>query len=417
MMNKSPVITNRNSCRSCGHVELKPFLHLPQMPFTDDFIQQNRFGKEFKSDIDVFVCTHCLVAQTLHDVDVSEYYEDYQYSVGGTQTASKFMRLVAENLRSKYYPEVQGRKVLEIGSGDGEQLLAFKETGCQVLGWEPSSVLCQVARHKGISSIQGLFSAESLDCLPDDFREIDVIMLSYTFDHLPEPRAFLAAAHSILNKHHGLLVVEVHNLEKIIERSEYCLFEHEHSIYLTEASARYLCSLEQLTIIDYDLIPEYERRANSLIFVATPKGSNFELGAVLPSTSIQFSTLEYYDQIAETIYQGVSNLEAFVDHVTVGNTRKLAGYGGGGRGVMTLAAMNNACKIEYLVDKKPKGIGLLTPKSGVPLVGIDKLISDPVDEILVFSFGYMAEIQAELRKLGYSGSQLHSLLDILAGRF
>lgn len=84
---------------------------------------------------------------------------------------------------------------------------------------------------------------------------------------------------------------------------------------------------------------------------------------------------------------------------------------------MTLAAMNNACKIEYLVDKKPKGIGFLTPKSGVPLVGIDKLISDPVDEILVFSFGYMTEIQAELRKLGYSGSQLHSLLDILAGRF
>jgi hypothetical protein len=84
---------------------------------------------------------------------------------------------------------------------------------------------------------------------------------------------------------------------------------------------------------------------------------------------------------------------------------------------MTLAAMNNANKLRYLVDKKPKHTGLLVPKSGIPLVNIDHLRSDPVDEILVFSFGYMMEIQDEIGVLGYQPSQFHSLLDILAGRF
>jgi hypothetical protein len=95
----------------------------------------------------------------------------------------------------------------------------------------------------------------------------------------------------------------------------------------------------------------------------------------------------------------------------------LAGYGAGGRGVMSLAAMSNANKFNYVVDKKPKRPGLLMPKSGIPVVDVGYLVSEQVDEILVFSFGYMREIQAEVSALGYKFEQFHSLLDILAGEY
>lgn len=411
-----PAISNVGQCRACGKSDLHRFLHLPQMPFTDDFIRQDRAGQEFLADIDIFVCGNCLTAQTQHDVDVGNYYEDYQYSVGGSAMASRFMRLLAENFQRNYCSGQKGRKVLEVGSGDGEQLVAFKETGYHVLGYEPSSALCQVAKAKGITTIQGLFSAESVGALPADFREVDVVMLSYTFDHLPDPRAFLAACRSILNKTAGLLVVEVHDLEKIIERQEYCLFEHEHSIYLTEATAQKLCRSEGLEIIDFDLVAEQDRRANSLIFVATPRESRLAVRAIEPKTPTDFDSLDFYEQVGGNIRQGIANLEAFVNRITEAG-KTLAGYGAGGRGVMTLAAMNNAAKLRYLVDKKPKRPGLLVPKSGIPLVGLEALRSDPVDEILVFSFGYMKEIQEEVGALGYRPNQFHSLLDILAGRF
>jgi ubiquinone/menaquinone biosynthesis C-methylase UbiE len=385
------------------------------MPFTDDFIPPSDFGHEFRADIHIFVCEDCLTTQTQHDVSVGDYYEDYQYSVGGSATASRFMKTLAENLQHAYYPGLEGRKVLEVGSGDGEQLLAFKDTGCQVLGYEPSSVLCEVARGKGIPTIQGLFTSDSVARLPDDFQEVDVIMLSYTFDHLPDPRSFLATAHSILNKESGLLVVEVHDLEKILERQEYCLFEHEHSIYLTETTASRLCHMESFEIIDFDLVPERVRRANSLIFVATPAGSQLAARATAPGTPAAFEDLGFYEGSGTHIRQGIVNLEAFVEGVTA-SSKRVAGYGAGGRGVMTLAAMDNASKLSYLVDKKPKRQGLVVPKTGIPLVDIEALKSDPVDEILVFSFGYMQEIQAEVGVLGYAPAQFHSLLDVLAGR-
>jgi SAM-dependent methyltransferase len=386
------------------------------MPFTDDFITPEALGSEFRADIDVFICTSCLSAQTQHDVDVGDYYEDYQYSVGGSSTASRFMRILAENTVARFPASSASRKVLEVGSGDGEQLVAFKNTGCRVLGYEPSSVLCKVAEAKGIPTIQGLFTADSIHQLPDEFKEVDVVMLSYTFDHLPDPRAFTAAARAILNKDHGLLIVEIHNLEKIIERQEYCLFEHEHSIYLTETSVAKLCALEGLTVIDFDLVPEADRRANSLIFVATPNESKLAARAVKPSTPDAFNHLDHYSLIGANITSAIQNLDRFVDQMTA-DGKTLAGYGAGGRGVMTLAAMRSAPKLKYLVDKKPKRPGLVAPKSGVPLVSLDELASNPVDAILVFSFGYIDEIRREVSALGYQPDQFYSLLDVLAGRF
>ena len=414
---KHPSITRLHHCRACKGTSLERFLHLPGMPLTDDFITPDRFGGEFLADIDVFVCRDCMTAQTQHDVDVADYYDDYQYSVGASATAGRFMRLLAENLKKKYYPITAGKKVLEVGSGDGEQLVAFKETGCQVLGYEPSSVLCDVAEAKGVSSIHGLFTEDSIRRLPDAFKEVDVVMLSYTFDHLPDPRSFIATTRSILNKSDGLLVVEIHDLEKIVERQEYCLFEHEHSVYLTEATARQLCRSEGMEIIDFDLVPQADRRANSLIFVATPQSSKLAHLAAAPRTPAQFNHLGFYNKIGENIRQGIANLDRFVTQVTASG-KKLAGYGAGGRGVMTLAAMQTASKLLYLVDKKPKRPGLLVPKSGIPVVGIETLESDPVDELLVFSFGYIKEITHEVcAQGGYMPSQFHSLLDILAGRF
>ena len=410
----TPTITRINQCRACGSSHLQQFLNFPAMPFTDDFVTEANKGKEFSADIPVYICRDCLVAQTQHNVDVGDYYEDYQYSVGASGKASVFMRLLAENLRSRYYPAKSGVKVLEIGSGDGEQLLAFKQTGCNVLGYEPSSYLCKVAADKGIPSIQGLFDENSISALPQDFHSIDVIMLSYTFDHLPKPKPFLESCLRLLDPEDGLLVIEIHDLEKIIDRQEYCLFEHEHSIYLTEQTAQPLFEREGYAIIDFDLVPDEDRRANSLIIVAAPKTSSRAKAPVQPRTPEKFKDLAFYDRVGKDIATGIAHLEAFIEKSTQ-NGKKLAGYGAGGRGVMTLAAAGNANRLEFLIDRKPKKVGLLVPKSHIPLVDIPYFKEHPVDAILVFSYGYMAEIQKELIPLGYQPSQFYSLLDVLSG--
>jgi len=388
------------------------------MPLTDDFVSPSSMRRQFCHDLDVYVCEDCATVQTQHDVSAREYYEDYQYSVAGSATAGRFMHLLADSVTRKYGTVApRERKILEIGSGDGSQLLVFKELGCQVLGYEPSSVLKRLAEDRGIPTIQGLFDRSFVPQLPDEFRQVDVVLLSYTLDHLPHPREFLAAARTLLHPDRGILVVEVHDLEKIFQRQESCLFEHEHTIYLTAATAASLAASEGLTVIDYDPVPVKERRANSLIFVSAPEGSELtrRFAAAPATVSEDFADPDFLMRQADLLRRGIANLDEFVTRVTAAG-KTIAGYGAGGRGVMTMAAMQSAVKLRYVADKRFGQVSLVAPKSGVRVVGLPTLKESPVDEILVFSFGYMKEIQADLAAFGYRPCQFHSLPDVVAGR-
>ena len=401
-----------NKCRVCGGNELFNFLQLDNMPFTDDFIEENKKGTEFLYPINIYYCKDCDTVQTQHDVAVDEYYEDYQYSVGESAFATEFMNGIAKEVLSKYFANASNIKVLEIGSGDGGQLVPFKNSGCNVLGYEPSSFLVEVAAQKGVPSVQGLFNEAAIPNLPDDFKDVDIILLSYTFDHIPDPIDFLNAVHKILNKERGILIIENHDVQKIFERKEYCLFEHEHSIYLTKQTAISLAKQNGMEVIDFDVLPENKRRANSLVFVMTKQGSDFSNQAINKFDLPQYKDISFYTEQASLIYKAINKFESYINNAVL-QGKKLAGYGAGGRGIMTLAALNNAGKLEYLVDKKPKKENVFSPKSHLPVYKINHLATERVDEIIVFSFGYMEEIKADLIKLGYRENQIISMLKIL----
>ena len=93
--------------------------------------------------------------------------------------------------------------------------------------------------------------------------------------------------------------------------------------------------------------------------------------------------------------------------------KKIAGYGAGGRGVMTLASMKNANNFKFLIEKNPKSKNIYAPGSGVPIVNLGHLKENSVDEILVFSYGYMNEIKKDLKNYGYESNQIKSFIDIM----
>ena len=240
------------------------------------------------------------------------------------------------------------------------------------------------------------------------------ISLGVTFDHIPFPVPILAGVSSLLNPASGIFVFENHDFEKITERMEFCLFEHEHSIYLHEYSARKALAMNGYRVLDVNWLPQEQVRANSLIVAARPSENIPEIA--FPETYQKFETPEFYTHFAETITSGIRNFEAGIEYFHKQN-KKIAGYGAGGRGVMTLAAVSNAHLLAYVVDKNPKGEHIFMPKTHLPVFGIEKLKHDPVDVIFVFSYGYMAEIMNELAQYGYKPEQFVSMLDLLAGKY
>ena len=407
-------VHDRKTCRLCGGARLERYLTIDDMPMSDQFLRPGELGKEFRHRLDIYVCEDCKLSQTLHDVDPGAYYKDYQYSVAQSQHAMNCMQALAESMIARFELK-PGNRVLEVGSADGSQLRFFQKAGFEVLGYEPSEALTRVARENGIATINNLFTADSIDDIPAEFKPIQAILLTYTFDHLPDPVAFLRAAAAVLDPENGVLVIEVHDLDKILDRYEYCLMMHEHTNYCGAATMQRLLEKGGMTLIDVDLVPPEKTRGNSLLAAAALKGSAMAKRAMPDLALGRLQDIETYRRFGQEVEQSIATLRRQLREKKKAGMR-LAGYGAGGRGVLTMAAIAEPGIFDYVIDKNPAFHNLVTPVSHVPVDGIDRVFKDPVDEILVFSHGYINEIRRDLQPFIDRGGRIISLLDALQSR-
>lgn len=411
-------VHTRTACRVCGGTDLREFLAFPSLPFTDDFVDPaSPRNTEFRHRLAIYWCAECSTAQTQHDVDVTEYYRDYRYTVAASPFATRFMERLAETTMARFGLRA-GDTVLEIGSGDGAQLHAFQRHGCRVLGFEPSADLTAASERIGVPVMQCLFDAESAATIPAAMRPAHAVVLTYTFDHLPDPVGFLRAVRPVLDPDRGVLIIEVHHLGDIVARAETCLFEHEHSIYLTPMTASRLLERAGFTLLSTALLPDADRRGNSLLFAAAPTGTRLSADAsVGPEGLAQWTPFDHADTYTDVNIDAQTRVAALRDYVRDARLagRRIAGYGAGGRGVLTIAQAGlTADDIAYVCDGNPAAHGRVMPASRVPVVPASRLRTDPVDEVIVFSYGYMAEIRSALADVEARGTRFTSMIELLA---
>ena len=387
------------SCRICSSSLKRPTVTLRAMPLTDGFIKSGEEEEnEYIEDILIYECQLCRFVQNPINFEYSEYYKDYNYSSGHSEFAQSFFDGYAAVL-DQIYLKTHSKKatsVIEAGSGDGVQLASFQEIGYTVLGIEPSDYLVSVANAAGIETKACLFDTQ-LD-LDESF---DICVSSYTFDHMPDPLDYLQTAHKVLNPG-GLVAVEIHDLEKIVDRTEFCLFEHEHTIYMTPSDATALIESQGFKVISVNPLDDITTRANSLIVVAQKNEIKFHPQTVLHDNP-KFKTLD--QRIKDTIFK----IDEWV--VSLESDLPLIGYGAGGRGVMTLAALECAQRFSGLVDSNYNSDIYKAPKTRVPIYSKEDLSSFSAGYCIIFSFGYAEEITRDLLLAGFSHERIVLLSD------
>lgn len=392
-------------CRICSGGMSDKVCHLHDMPLTDDFVEISNKGRmEYIHDIQIYRCEHCGVTQNPDDFNHEEYYQDYQYSTGHSEHTKRFMDAYAAAVFDvfKKHNGRAPRFVLEVGSGDGQQLISFKPLGVEVLlGVEPSEYLARIANKIGIETQIGLFGTH----MPSGeiSGSVDVCMSSYTFDHVRQPLDYLKAAYNLL-VNDGVLALEIHDFGKIVERTEFCLFEHEHTIYLNEEGLRRLLERTGFSVLSVNPLPSDITRGNSLIVIAKKMRDSepyfFEANQ---------SREKYLDDLQKRITSTIEGIDDWVRELP--ECSSLVGFGAGGRGIMTVAALSEYKKIRALLDSNYKSKKYLAPKTRIPIVGPDSWGKYRESYCIVFSFGYYHEISNNLIEAGFEKEKIISLLD------
>jgi SAM-dependent methyltransferase len=357
-------------------------------------------------------CPTCRMVQRIGDMDLSGYYQGSTYSVVSSPFLSSFMVAVANHIvrLCKAMQLDHNPRVLDIGCNNGEQLLAFRELGCDVIGVEPSSSLATVASSRGLEVHNVAFDSDLASALLREHGLMDVVVSTFTLDQIDDPLSFLRGIANVLRPEVGLVVLEVHDIDVTYQTKEVALFDREHSIYPDRDSLGVLLRLAGLEIIETNFLPEALCRENSLLVVAKHAA---ELGTFSTDTA-NVRDLSGHQEAFASITAGIDNLTTFLNDCVDRGVR-LAGYGAGYRGIMYCSLIPNASAFAYFVDGNASLHGSRMPKSQVPVYAPEHIQTDPVDYIVVFSHGYFKEIVSTCETLGCPKSALISLPEILTG--
>jgi len=365
--------------------------------------------------MELYFCNDCCSVQTQHDVNLSEYYQSYQYVASN----SKFMNNYLEALVSYCQTHLglkKGDKIIEVGAADGYLLSLFNRAGANSIGFEAAENLCDLAKKNNVNVINALFTKDTLGLIPADFQKVQFFVLLHTFDHLYDPAPFLETVCEVLDPKRGVLLLEVHDLADIYTKCETALFGHEHATYLYYGSMKRFLHRYGLRIIDFNFLDKSICRGSSMLIVATPFGSSLVESANLASfEKPELDKLSTLLNFQEIVSKAFARLRNYIEDGKL-QGKRFVGYGGWGRGVTTLAMSGlNKNHLEFVVDGNPNLHGCYTPVTGFQIKGPDSINRDSIDKVIVFNYAYIKEISELLTDFIKSGGEVISVIDLLNG--
>lgn len=153
-------------------------------------------------------------------------------------TAQHYLNVLEEYLK-RPGRHVQGTRLLEIGIGNGDFLVAAKNRGYDVTGIEYSETNAKNAGLRLDQSVR-IIRGEVFD-LPSSER-FDVIVFNDVLEHVRDPLKFLGRIHEALNED-GLIFCTMPSLDSRtaqLQGTNWIEFKLEHLFYFNDANARRL---------------------------------------------------------------------------------------------------------------------------------------------------------------------------------
>jgi len=390
-------------CRVCSSSGVRSILDIGSVPLANSFIEPELVnGAEPTFPLGLQFCPTCAIVQLPTTVDPETLFRHYLY----TPSASTTWREHCDELAAWLHDQVDDPDafVVEPASNDGCLLRSIQRWAPNVLGVEPARNIAEQAVRDGIPTINDFFGDSTARAIRAEHGPARVVIGTNVLAHVPDIVDFVRGAAALLDED-GLFVVEAPYLRDLVENVAYDTIYHEHVSYLSVTALARVYPLAGLILTHVERTPTH---GGSIRFVGRP------LGAEPDASVARFLT----DERALGYADG-SVLADFADRVdrlrvSLGNVirseaaagRRLGAYGATAKGntLLTTCSIDKGA-IRYIVDRNPLKQGRLAPGSHIPIVGPDRLESDPVDILLLLAWNIAEEIIAQQRSFAKRGGR------------
>ncbi len=368
-------------CRICKSSDLDEVMRFEKAPRNiERLLEPGQLSRDRAVELHVYQCKTCAHVQLLDQLE-DEYYEEYLMSHSHAKKMKEFQLKQASNFLHHF--GLKDAAIFEAGCGDGQFSLILKDQGCRVLANEPSAKARAACEEKGLKTVGGYLGAGAFSTLRESF---DAVVTRQVLEHVPDPNDFVAGMREIL-KPAGVGLVEVPSLEQAIENDRFFDFFPDHLSYFSSLALTNLFSRNGFEVVQVKRVMDGEYNE-----VWVKKGPRPDL---------------------ENIQRAANNIAgAFRDFLGKERAagRKVAIWGAGAKGVLTLSMVDTS-SVAYLIDLDPVKKDRYTPVSHLQVSAPDRLLTEPVDTIIITAIAYKDEIMRDLKsKYSFMGK-----IDYLAG--
>jgi SAM-dependent methyltransferase len=364
------------NCISCKHKSLKLFLKTKHAPACVQVIPESLLSKDKKVTITVLKCERCSLVQLSKDSYVDKlYYDDYLMS----RAHSSFGEIYQKSLAKKFVLDnhLEGKKIVDVGSGDGYFSELLEEQGAKVTGVEPSKIAVDLAKKRGLKVIQ--------DYIDDNFQSsviYNAFVTCQVFEHISDPGKLLKNIKRITTEEsYGL--IEVPSLIKSLSDNRFYDFFPDHVAYYTPTSLSYMAEIN-----GYDVL-SINHTANNEYISAFLKRKRY----IQNNKEIQRSADEYKKEF-----------RAFLEKA---KSKKIAIWGAGAKGITSLSSSNINTANIICVDSDPNKHGRYMPGTHILVNSPDILKKEKPQIVVVSAMMYKDEIIKTLKdKYGFVEKQI-----------
>jgi len=367
----------------------KVFLNLGKMPLANGFIKKNQIKKEYFYSLKVAFNKELSLIQLVNNPSPKKMFNSkYPFYTSSSNYMKNHFNNFAKFVKKKYLKK--NSLIIELGSNDGTFLSHFNKKNS--FGFEPSKSVHNVAKKKGIKSINKFFNLKNTKILKKNYNNFDLIIGSNVFCHIPDQIELLKTVDKLLGKK-GTIILEEPYLGSMYKKVSYDQIYDEHIYMFSLSSIKKIYNLYNFELVD---AIQQTTHGGSMRYILKRKGQAKESARLINLLKLEkknnIDNFKGCEKFKRQVKKSKINLKRKVNKILLSGA-KICGYGATSKSTTIL----NYCKINHahidcIFDTTPDKINKLTPGTHIPIKDYKYFKESSYKNVFLFAWNHKKEI-------------------------